>query len=149
MNEIDKLRKIMNSDMTDSELANIAGMSQQAINKYRKGQSKLENMRFESALKLTKYQEELEMENKFNEIVEYLENYKKTSSNEMDPIFKLFKSDVYTMSKEYNSGEGFLYSKEDWIDWLEESENEEELKVATSKDYEIVYNNVDGMVLYL
>ena len=61
MKEIEKLKNILASDLTDARLAKIAGMSQQAISKYRNGLSKAENMRVEQALKLIKFQEELNM----------------------------------------------------------------------------------------
>lgn len=91
----------------------------------------------------------LKVKSIFDDIVGYLENYKKTTSTEIDPIFKIYKSDVYTLSKEYNDGEGFLYTKEDWIEFLEEIEDDDELETAKRNNYEFVYNNVDGMVLYL
>ena len=61
MKEIEQLKNILASDLTDARLAKIAGMSQQAISKYRNGLSKVENMRVEQALKLIKFQEELNM----------------------------------------------------------------------------------------
>ena len=61
MKEIEQLKNILASDLTDARLAKIAGMSQQAISKYRNGLSKVENMRVEQALKLIKFQEEMNM----------------------------------------------------------------------------------------
>ena len=61
MKEIEQLKNILASDLTDTRLAEIAGMSQQAISKYRNGLSKVENMRVEQALKLIKFQEGMNM----------------------------------------------------------------------------------------
>ena len=61
MKEIEQVRNLLASNLTDAKLAEIAGMTQQAISKYRNGLSKVENMRFEQALKLVKFQEELNM----------------------------------------------------------------------------------------
>lgn len=59
MKELDLLTEVLQSDFTDNHLAEIAGMSQQAISKYRNGLSKIENMRVVSALRLIKYWEEI------------------------------------------------------------------------------------------
>ena len=73
MKEIEKLKRILASDLTDTRLAEIAGMSQQAISKYRNGLSKAENMRVEQALKLIKFQEELNMKHYVNDLTKVLE----------------------------------------------------------------------------
>lgn len=59
MKELEILQSILLSDLTDSKLAEIAGMSQQAISKYRNGHSKIENMRVGSALKLIRHWDEI------------------------------------------------------------------------------------------
>lgn len=61
MTELEKLQAALDLDVTDETLARVSGMSQQAISKYRTGQSQAENMRFKNAVKLIKFWEELQM----------------------------------------------------------------------------------------
>lgn len=62
MKELETLESVLQSDLTDSKLAEIAGMSQQAISKYRNGLSKIDNMRVGSALKLIHYWDKIQKE---------------------------------------------------------------------------------------
>lgn len=68
--ELEKLKSALSSNETDAKLAEIAGMSQQAISKYRNGLSEPENMRFKNAINLIKFQEEIEMEKQADKIVD-------------------------------------------------------------------------------
>ena len=61
MDELEKLQAALDLDVTHETLARVSGMSQQAISKYRTGQSQAENMRFKNSIKLIKYWEELQM----------------------------------------------------------------------------------------
>lgn len=59
---IDVLNDVLSSDLTDKQLASISKISQQAINKYRNGSSKVENMRVENAMRLIDFWEKLNNE---------------------------------------------------------------------------------------
>ena len=55
MKELERLQAALQSNATDLTLARVSGMSQQAISKYRNGQSQAENMRLKNALRLINY----------------------------------------------------------------------------------------------
>lgn len=56
---------------------------------------------------------------------EYLANYKKTHSNELDSVFGLFKSDVYKLAQKLNKGEAFVYELDDFVEWKKETITQE------------------------
>ena len=64
MNELDKLKAALSLDISGDKLAQVSGMSQQAINKYRTGAAQVENMRFKNAINLINFWEEEKMKNK-------------------------------------------------------------------------------------
>ena len=64
MTGLEKLQAALDLDVTDETLARVSGMSQQAISKYRNGQSQAENMRFKNALNLINYWDDEENVNK-------------------------------------------------------------------------------------
>ena len=121
MKEIEQLKRILASDLTDTRLAKIAGMSQQAISKYRNGLSKVENMRVEQALKLIKFQEELNMT---------LEERILKALSEMDEAIRNGLYDVYEES------DGNLWFMDSGMEYSGDDKSAKE--VAQVEDGEII-----------
>ena len=48
-------------------------------------------------------------------IKDYLEGYSFTTSNNMDDVFHLFKSDVSSLERDYRQGEVYIYTKQEYI----------------------------------
>ena len=51
-------------------------------------------------------------------ITKYLEGYERTNSNTMDSKFGIFKVDVYSLAKDLDKGDLYIYSKEEYIESL-------------------------------
>lgn len=49
----------------------------------------------------------------------YLKDYPFTKSTEMDPIFKRFRSDVYSLAEEVRKGIAYIYDIDDLIEQIE------------------------------
>lgn len=91
-------------------------------------------------------------------IENYLENYPKTHSDQMDPYFSLTKADVYRMAIDYRNGEVYIYNKKDFLDFLSNSiadfislgededsidELKERLEGTKALPFDVVANTVD------
>lgn len=57
-------------------------------------------------------------------IKNYLENYERTLSNEMDDMFWLCKADVSSLAEKLEKGELYIYSKDEYIKEIEELIND-------------------------
>lgn len=128
MSYTNEILKLFNSDVTSYRIAaDLTEMgyktSTQFIDNYRIAGRKVGNMQLEKAEMLMDYiktqKEEIEMAATVESITTYLEGYEQTYSNAMDSTFGLFKSDVYSLAKDLAKGELYIYSKEDYVDYLE------------------------------
>lgn len=70
------------------------------------------------------------------ELEEYILGYNETNSTKMDKYVDLFLSDVSNMKKQLKKNELYVYTKEDYIEFLNEQINE------LSSDEEIKRNNL-------
>lgn len=118
---INEIRNLLNSDVKTSDIAKATGLSHQYITNYRLNISKVENMQLGKAEKIIDYIMRMKEDGKMDvkKVEDYLSNYKNTRSTQMDDMFKLFKSDVSTMAQDYANGELYIYSREDYIEYLE------------------------------
>lgn len=89
------------------------------------------------------------------EISEYLNNYEKTRSNEMDEKFNMFKSDVYSIAQEYRKNEAYIYTKKEYQEFIqeqiEEAEDEdiretfeEEYTEIEERNFNVVVNTINN-----
>ena len=104
------------------------------------------------------------MNTKKENLVYELENYQKTYSTEIELNFNMFRSDVYELSKQYDKGELYVYSRSEWLEHLNERLAEaryyddleliDELDklsktVKQDKNIKVVLNDVNDNTIYL
>lgn len=121
---IEKL--LFESDYSAWDIGKETGLTRQTVLRYRNKEADYLNMKLANAIKLIEYyikkenkKDETEMEDK-EMIEEYLENYERSMSTEMDEKFSMFKSDVSALAVAYRSGDAYLYTKKEYIDFLQE-----------------------------
>lgn len=89
------------------------------------------------------------------EISEYLNNYEKTRSTEMDEKFNMFKSDVSSIAQEYRKNEAYIYTKKEYLEFIqekiEEAEDEdiretfeEEYTDIEERNFNVVVNTINN-----
>lgn len=61
-----------------------------------------------------------------DEVKNYLEDYQEHGT-ELDEIFRMFKDDVFSLAKAYRQGEAYLYTKQDYIDFMTECEADQDI----------------------
>lgn len=127
---IQSIKELFESDETSYNIALQTGLVPQFIDNYRVKGSKIENMSVSKAEILVNYYNEKERKleektmNDYKMIEEYLENYERTTSNKMDDKFSMFKADVSALAVAYRKGEAYLYTKEEYINFLQEQIDE-------------------------
>lgn len=60
------------------------------------------------------------------EVEEYLANYGNSHSTHMDSKFHIFKSDVVSLAKDVEHGNAYVYTKYEWLEFLQELLDEAE-----------------------
>lgn len=72
--------------------------------------------------------DKLKQEKVRQEVEEYLSNYGKSHSTETDNKFNMFKSDVASLAKDVENGDAYVYTKYEWLEFLQEQLDEAEDK---------------------
>lgn len=147
--DINKIKELIESDISSYEIEKITGVSRVTLSKYRSGSADIMNMSLQKALELNKFWEEYQMTTKKEKIEDYLENYSKTMSTSMDEIFDLFKTDVRELSQEYKKGEAYVYTVKELREECEENDDQERLlQLKGHKDDEIVIDTINGYMYF-
>lgn len=158
MRTSEAVRMLLSSDLTSYRIGKDTGVGATFIDNYRTHKAKLENMSLEKAELLEDYYYNVAInliqDKAKEEIEEYLNNYKKTYSTEMDQKFHMFKSDVYSLAQEYRKGEAYVYTKKEFLEFIQEKieeETDEDIRETIEKEYDdteeinfdIVVNNIN------
>ena len=71
----------------------------------------------------------------------------------MDNVFGMFKSDVYSLSKDVQHNEAYLYSRDEWLDFINEQADktlkDELLKDLPMNDFDAVIDKVGSGTYYI
>lgn len=154
MKTSDVVRDLLRSNLTSYRIGKDTGVGATFIDNYRTHKTKLENMSLEKAELLEDYyyNEAIDLiaEKEREEISEYLNNYEKTRSTEMDEKFNMFKSDVSSIAQEYRKNEAYIYTKKEFLEFIqeqiEEAEDEDIRETIEEKYAEIEEINFNVVV---
>ncbi|MFW3364718.1 hypothetical protein ACN2AU_09150 [Aerococcus viridans] len=154
MKTSDVVRDLLRSNLTSYRIGKDTGVGATFIDNYRTHKTKIENMSLEKAELLEDYyyNEAIDLiaEKEREEISEYLNNYEKTRSTEMDEKFNMFKSDVSSIAQEYRKNEAYIYTKKEFLEFIqqliEEAEDEDIRETIEEKYAEIEEINFNVVV---
>jgi hypothetical protein len=142
MKTSDVVRNLLRSNLTSYRIGKDTGVGATFIDNYRTHKTKLENMSLEKAELLEDYyyNEAIDLiaEKEREEISEYLNNYKNTYSTEMDEKFNMFKSDVSSIAQEYRKNEAYIYTKKEFLEFIQEQIEEaedEDIRETIEEEY--------------
>ncbi|MFY8330701.1 hypothetical protein [Vagococcus carniphilus] len=151
---IEKL--LFESSYTAWDIEKETGLSRMMVTNYRNKKSDYMNMKLSNAVKLIDYyikkeneKDEIEMEDK-KMIEEYLESYGFNDSNERDNKLPMTKQDASHLSRKYQQGDVYLYTKKEYIEFLQDIINDmienEKAQGASEEDVEdAIEDNVKNL----
>lgn len=85
-----------------------------------------------------------------DELENYLENYEKGFSTNLDEIFHLFINDVRAIANSYKKGEAFIYTCEELIEEQSETIEESDLEELQEKPSgSLVIQDINGYLYFI